>query len=228
MRKIEKIKHIKRGWNLKTDVKEGDLTEVILENPKFQRIELVANIGEKGFSHDQILSIEPTGSVIIILLDEKKNKIYLHTEYRPAIIKKGTPKIKRGNLKVSFLNLGRKSIETVRGFSEGGWRKTAKKEIEEETGYKVTDRDLKRLGEINADTAFTVSNITVVLAKVNSKSKHKNLSKEEKEKILNWEWYKIKDVQNMIRKKEIFCALTLAALNFTFQELNSKKIKQTK
>jgi len=219
---IKKIKDcgkkIKRGWKLKS----ADPNEIILENPKYGRIEVVANCFG---GYDQIIQVEPSGSAIIVLADESKNKIYLHTEHRPAVIKNNAPKIKKGNLYIPFDYLGGDSIETVRGYSEGDWLKTAVREIKQETGYNVTKKDLKKLGYIIKDTLTTAFNLTVVLAKHDSRDKFRKLSKEESRKIKNRKWYPLEEVKEMIRKNKIVCALTLAALNLYFQKINKKVVK---
>lgn len=208
-------KNIKRGWRLK----KGRREEIILENPEYGRVEIVANC--KG-GYDQIIYIEPTGGVIVVLVDEIKNKIYLHVEERPAVIKEGAPKIEKGKLDISLSNLGRDSIETVRGFSEGSWIETAVKEIKEETGIKLTENNLEKIGEVNSNTGFVVSNVSVVLGKTDSNNYLKEISGEERKKIKSRGWYKIEEIKKMIREKKIFCAYTLAALNIYFQSRERK------
>jgi hypothetical protein len=203
-------KEIKRGWKLKS----ADPDEIILENPKYGRLEVVANC-DGGY--DQIVQIEPTGAVIIVLVDEPRKKIYLHNEYRPAVPKNDAPKIKKDNLYIPFDYLGGDSIELVRGYSEGNWPKTAITEIKEETGYSVTKKDLKELGYIIKDTSTSAFKLTIALARHDSNENFQELSEEEGKKIKNRKWYNIKKVKEMINKNKIVCALTLAALNLYFQ-----------
>jgi len=212
LKKIKECeKNIRRGWK----IRNADPDEIILEDPKYGRIEIVANC-EGG--HDQICQISPTGAAIVLLVDELEDKIYLHTEERPAVMKENGPQIKENDLYIPFDYLGRDSIETIRGYSEGSWKDTAKKEIKDEAGYDVVENDLEELGHINKDTTTVASYITVVLARHNSREEFKELNEEEKQKIKNRKWYKTEEVKEMIRKNQIFCALTLAALNVYFQK----------
>jgi len=202
-------KEIKKGWKLI----EAEPDEIILEDSNIARIEVVANC-EGGY--DQLVEVIPTDSIIAVLVDERADKIYLHTEKRPAVPRKDCPRIEKGNLYVPFDYLGRDSIETVRGYSEGDWKETTIKEVEEEAGYIVTENDLEKLGEINRGTATNAFYLTVVLVRCNSREEFKDLSKEESKKIINRKWYTVEEVREMIRKNEIFCSLTLAALSLYF------------
>jgi 8-oxo-dGTP pyrophosphatase MutT (NUDIX family) len=220
LKKIRNLKsNIKKGWYAIIDDKKIQAQEMILENPNFCRFEIVANIRDKN---DQSIIIEPSGSVAVILIDEK-NRIYLHSEYRPAIQREKNFKIKKGNLNLdNFEKLGRNSIEIIRGYGEGNWETTAIQEVEEEAGFTIKRKDLEYLAEINWNTAKNISNTTVVLAKKDSKIKIKKISEYERRKIKKGKWYKIDDVCKMIQKNKIICANTLAALNIYFQKYNNK------
>jgi len=210
-KKIKDCKEsIKRGWSLKKESGE----ELILENPDFGRVEIVANT--EG-NYDQLAYIQPTGSVVVVLVDEKREKIYFHIENRPAVPKKNGPEIKKGNLYIPFDYLGRDSIEIIRGFSEGDWQDTAITEINEEAGLKISKNNLEKLGVINANTAFFCFNVVVVLALGDSMVDFGLQSEEDKIKIKNRKWYTKKEVKEMIAQGKIFCGVTLAALNLYFQ-----------
>ena len=63
LKKIKDCKNnIKRGWKLKS----ADPDEIILENPNYVRIEVVANC-DGGY--DQMVRVEPTGAVAIVLIE---------------------------------------------------------------------------------------------------------------------------------------------------------------
>ncbi|MDP3093779.1 MAG: hypothetical protein Q8N16_03375 [bacterium] len=211
-KKIKDCKEsIKMGWSVKKENGE----ELILENPDFGRVEIVANtIG----NYDQLAYIQPTGSVVVVLIDEKREKIYLHTEERPAAPKENCPEIKKGNLYIPFDHLGRGSIETIRGFSEGTWQNTAITEIKDEAGLEIRENDLEQLGIINANTAFFCFNVVAVLAKGDSKIKFSPQSEGDKKKIKNRKWYTKKEVKEIIAQGKIFCGVTLATLNLYFQK----------
>lgn len=208
IRDCDKI--IKRGWKLTNPNPD----EIVLENPNYIRIEVVANC-DGGY--DQIVRVEPSGAVAVVLADRKKDKIYLHTEKRQAVLKESGLKIKKGELFVPFDHLGEDSIEIVRGFGEGDWKDTAMAELKEEAGYDVPKNNLKRLGRIVADTGTDAHNTAVVLADFDSQKPPHKLTKEETKKISKGKWYSIKEVKELIKENKIFCARTLAALNIYFQ-----------
>ena len=220
LKKIRNLKsNIKKGWYAIIDGKKIQAQEMILENPNFCRFEIVANIRDE---HDQPIIIEPSGSVAVILIDEK-NRIYLHSEYRPAIQGEENFKIKKGNLNLNnFDKLGMDSMEIIRGYGEGDWKSTAIKEVVEEAGFIINKKNLQYLGKINSNTSKSVSSTTVILAKKDSKTRFKKITKEEKRKIKKGKWYKIEDIYKMIRKNKIICANSLAALSIYFLKINLK------
>jgi hypothetical protein len=223
LKRIKNFKgDIKKSWYAVINGVKIKAQEMILENPDFCRVEIVANIRDE---HDQPIIIEPSGSVAVILVDEK-NRIYLQSEYRPAILRQDDFKIKKGNLNINnFDKLGRDSVEIIRGYGEGDWKSTAIKEVAEEAGFIINKKNLQYLGKINPNTSKSVSNATVILARKDSKTKKKEISKEEKRKIGKGNWYDVKDVCEMIRKNKIICAHTLAALNIYF--LKNKLLKRS-
>ena len=89
--------------------------------------------------------------------------------------------------------------------------------------YRLLKKDIRKIGEINSNTSYFISNLTVYIAKVRDKATFKKLSDEESNKISNGRWYSIKEVKGMIRKNKIFCALTLAALSMAFCNLKTQK-----
>jgi len=215
--KCNKCKIIKnRGWILRKDARH-----LILENPKYGSVQVVANCNKNKF-FDQIIYIEPPGAAAVVLVDKQKGKIYLHTEWRPAVVKNKNYLFKKGKLKINFKHLGRKSVEVPRGFSEGTSLSTIIKEVREETGFNIRKDKFKRIGEINSNTAFVVSNISVYVVKLRGIENLPSIGREEAEKIKKRGWYSINIVKKMIKKGEIFCAITLAALNLVFQRLRDK------
>jgi len=207
-KKIKYFPKLKKGW------KKGR-GDIIYENPQYGRIQAVVN-STKIKHYDTIIWIEPTGSGIVVMFNEKK-RIYLHQEKRPAVARKKT-NIRPGKLSVDLSNLGMNSLEVPRGFYDKKDKNSKTciiREIEEETGIKIIEKNLKKIGEINPNTSYFTSNISVYIARVSNSIK-KDLDKEEKEKISNGQWYSVLEIKRMIREKKIFCAMTLSALNIAF------------
>lgn len=220
LKQIKNFPKKKRKWKRKSD-------EIIYENPKFARIQAVIVVCEKNKScYDTIVFIEPSVNAIIVAVDEEE-KIYLHFQKRPSVMKDTHHIILPNNLNIDIKKLGRPSREVPRGGFDKDRdedpRDAAKYELEEETGIVKDKKDFEGIGKINFNTAYVVSNIPVYMVKVNKGRDTKKPAREPSEKIWGGSWFSKKEIEKMIKNKEIFCAVTLAALNLAFQHLENKK-----
>lgn len=190
----------------------------IYENPKFGRIQAVVITKEDGTPlYDQIIWIEPVGAVTVPI--NLKGEIGLQEVERPVILKEDVEPYNRpGQLDVNFADLGRKILETPRGFPVKSEKpiETALRESSEELQKVVIE--LKKIGEINPNTAFFVNSIPVYLARINSDLPAK-IPPDLNERILKVSWYSLAEIKRMIREGKIICGFTLAALALAIQHL---------
>lgn len=195
--------------------------DVVYENPKYGKIQAVWSCDEKNNPrYDRILIIEPVGAIGVPI--NQDNKIGLLSIYREVLKKGKKPSVEPGNLNTNLSDLGRTSIEVPRGYPEKGetYSQTVKRETEEELQAKVIK--IKRIGETNPGTAFFPYSLPVFLVRVNSNKEPGNHFPDSDEKIIKVNWYTIKEIKKMIKRKKIFCGFTLAALNFLFQYLDNQ------
>lgn len=217
-----KIRKIKKGEYTEWVRGENRHDFLVCENSKFARVAaLMVSESKPKMWHDEIMFIEPSVNAIVVPVFQSK-EIYLHKEYRPKVMKPGI-KIKPRQLdKLKLSLLGDSSFEVPRGVSEitdkSSW-KTAKRELEEETGLESI-KSFKPIGKINTNTAYVVARTPVFIAICNNKKiNEKKIKKEEKNKINNRNFYTIETIKKMIGDEKIFCGVTLAALNLALQKL---------
>ena len=223
MIKIRKIEDSDKGSD-KLQWKRGssEADFLVCENPKISRVVaiMVSELGEEH--HDEIMFIEPSLNAIVVPVYKRK-QIYLHEEYRYKVMREGVVIKQHEFDHVEIESLGRWSLEIPRGGFDSEQDRdpidAAIREVEEESGLELKRKDIEEVGAINPNTAYTVSTIPVFMAKCGSQDISKELSPKEKEKIRNRKWYTIDEVKNMINENEIFCAVTLAALNLVLMKL---------
>lgn len=119
------------------------------------------------------------------------------------------------NGKILLMSHFRHSIRTVaweipRGFGDRGIsaNENAKKELEEETGFK--DADMKFLGWVTPDTGVMSSRVAVYLAEIIDNKEAEN--KDKNEVILNYRHVTKDELKKMIINGEIEDGFTLSAL----------------
>jgi len=218
-------------------IKKGEYTEwvrgenrhdfLVCENPKYAKVVAIMISKLKKF-HDEIMFVEQSQNVIVVPVLNSK-EIYLHEEYRPKVMKANKKTIDPYKFDESEIrSLGRWSFEVPRGSFDSEKDKdskdAAKREVEEETDMKLKRKNLKEIGRLNFNTAYATSTMPVYMAICNKKDlkKEEEIKPEEKEKIGSRDWYSIKDVKEKIGNGEIFCGVTLAALNLALQKLDKR------
>ncbi|MEW6407856.1 MAG: NUDIX domain-containing protein [Patescibacteria group bacterium] len=188
------------GWRLDFG---GDL-----QNPKLGEIVRVVICRDDGTPMwDQFLHNEPIGAICVPV--NKKGEIGLIIVERPIF--KNDPEFPLSD----FSKLGALSIECPRGFPFKGERsqETAARETDEEIGSPVSESIL--LGHIRPNSTFHPHAIPVYLVKVDEDFQGIT-PPDVNEKILRVEWFTVSRVKEMIRKDEIICGITKAALCHLF------------
>lgn len=190
----------KSGW------KPGD-GDVVLTNPNLGKVVHVAVCTDEGKPlYDQFLHAEPVGAVT--LTTNLKGEIGIITVARPTA-KPGT--YDYPNFEHNLSNLGCESVEIPRGFPLKGEAsaQTAKREGGEELGSPIKSVEL--LGNITPNTTFHPHRIPVYLAQVDENFTGP-MPGDVNEKILKVTWVTKNKLLTMIKEKEIYCGMTLAAI----------------
>jgi len=166
-----------------------------LDNPRFGSVEqiVVCNDDNKPI-WDQYQIKEGSGAIVVPYYS-KEGKTYIGfiLAERPVVAE------------------GINSLELPRGFSNisEDSKETVKRELLEETGRKAIITEY--IGLINANTAFYATNIPVYAVEVDL-SKPEEIKTDGFEKILKAEFIETSEAIEKIKKDEIICGLTKAAL----------------
>lgn len=164
---------------------------------------------------DQPLHAEPVGAV----------SVPVNSKRQFGVVRVERPTVKASKLytypDLDLRALGVTSIEFPRGFPEKGERgaQTVRREVEEEIRSPI--RKVTEIGEITPNTAFHPHRIPVYLVVVDE-SRTTDIPPDVNEKILAVEWMDPYSLTQMIRDKQIHCAMTLAA--FTLAMANIERM----
>ncbi len=171
-------------------------SKIVYKNPwiKVREDSVIRPDGKKGIFG----LLEKFPGVFIIALD-KDTSVFLNEEYRYPVKKV--------------------ILQLPAGVIEGeNILKSAKRELREETG--IIARRWKKIGGFYVAPGHETTFINVFLAEELDISGLKTEFQEGNESILKVVKIKAPDLKKMIKKNQIKCGITLAALNLFFMNLN--------
>lgn len=180
--------------------------DILAENPEYGAILHVAVCDEQGRPvYDQPAWAEPVGAIVVPVRQDGLLALVLRRRAIPAAADETA-----AHPTEDLSRHGRVSIELPRGFGRPGepLEETARRETEEETGHQV--ESITRIGECNANTGLFLNNIPIFEARLGARGVSTRF--DEQEPIEGLVFLSLGETLDRVRRGEIVCALTQAAL----------------